>query len=183
MNQQDKVSIKTLVPNTKIITIHTHYAFTNKLVQNVFIDYVVLLFCPLQYGWTPLHWASWNGHLNTICTLVNNSRINVSITDKSGSNALHCASLNGHSAMIKTLVSAKADINLQRMDGWTPLHLASWNGHTETVCELLASHCKVNMRTDSGMGPLHLAAAKGCDEIVQELLEAGVAPDMQDKVN
>ena len=33
-----------------------------------------------------------------------------------------------------------------------------------------------------GMGALHLAAAKGCDEIVQELLDAGVAPDMQDKV-
>ena len=32
------------------------------------------------------------------------------------------------------------------------------------------------------MGALHLAAAKGFDEIAQELLDAGIAPDMQDKV-
>lgn len=32
------------------------------------------------------------------------------------------------------------------------------------------------------MGALHLAAAKGYDEIAQELLDAGIAPDMQDKV-
>lgn len=39
-----------------------------------------------------------------------------------------------------------------------------------------------NMCIQEGMGALHLAAAKGHDEIVQELLDAGVAPDMQDKV-
>lgn len=33
------------------------------------------------------------------------------------------------------------------------------------------------------MGALHLAAAKGYDDIAQLLLEAGIAPDMQDKVN
>ena len=32
------------------------------------------------------------------------------------------------------------------------------------------------------MGALHLTAAKGHDEIAQELLDAGIAPDMQDKV-
>ena len=114
--------------------------------------------------------------------LIASSQLSSQLTDKSGSNALHCAALNGHSNIIKVLATAKVDINLQRRDGWTPLHLACWNGHVDTVRELLAVHCKVNVRTDSGMGPLHLAAAKEHNEIVKELLDAGVAPDMQDKV-
>ena len=102
---------------------------------------------------------------------------------QSGSNAIHCAALNGHSGVVRVLVPVKCNLNQQRKDGWTPLHLACWNGHQDVAHELLASKCKVNSRTSEGMGALHLAAAKGYDEIAQELLDAGVAPDMQDKVN
>ena len=51
------------------------------------------------------------------------------------------------------------------------------------VHELIEAKCKVNVRTRDGMGALHLAAYKGYSEIAQELLDAGVAPDMQDKVS
>lgn len=101
---------------------------------------------------------------------------------QSGSNALHCGALNGHTGVIRVLVPVKCDLNKQRQDGWTPLHLACWNGHHEVVHELITSKCNVNTRTSESMGPLHLAAAKGYDEITQELLDAGIAPDMQDKV-
>lgn len=84
--------------------------------------------------------------------------------------------------MIRALVPVKCDINKQRQDSWTPLHLACWNGHHEVVHELITSKCNVNTRTSEAMGALHLAAAKGYDEIAQELLDAGIAPDMQDKV-
>lgn len=80
------------------------------------------------------------------------------------------------------LVPVKCDLNKQRQDGWTPLHLACWNGHHEVVHELITSKCNVNTRTSEAMGALHLTAAKGHDEIAQELLDAGIAPDMQDKV-
>ena len=131
----------------------------------------------LQYGWTPLHWAAWNGHISTIHTLVAHSGCIVSITDKvshttsnvftkhyfsywdkinyissyyfqSGSNPIHCAALNGHAGVVRVLAPIKCDVNQQRKDGWSPLHLASWNGHQDVVHELIVSRSKVNMRTD-----------------------------------
>lgn len=60
--------------------------------------------------------------------------------------------------------------------------MACWNGHYDVVQELIEAKCKINVKTEDGMGPLHLAAVKGFDEIIRALLEAGVAPDMQDKV-
>lgn len=102
---------------------------------------------------------------------------------QSGSNALHCAALNGHAHTIRVLIPSRCDPNLQRRDGWTPLHLACWNGHYEAARELVeGTSCKINARTEEGLGALHLAAAKGFDDIAQLLLNAGIAPDMQDKV-
>ena len=136
-----------------------------------------------QYGWTALHWASWNGHISTLHTLVGHSGCLVNVLDKTGSNPLHCAALNGHAGVVRVLVPMKCDVDQQRKDGWTPLHLACWNEHHEVVHALIVSRCKVNVRNDVGMGPLHLAAMKGAEEIVQELLDAEVAPDMQDTVS
>ena len=96
---------------------------------------------------------------------------------------LHCASLNGHTDVIRVLVQANCDPNLQRRDGWSPLHLASWNGHLDAARELVESKCKINDRTAEGMGALHLAAAKGYSDISQLLLSSGIAPDMQDNVS
>ena len=37
---------------------------------------------PFQYGWTPLHWAAWNGHSGTVQTLVENNSCYVNSVDK-----------------------------------------------------------------------------------------------------
>ena len=60
---------------------------------------------------------------------------------------------------------------------WSTVRLVQQNASIET-CRI----ARLFIHMQEGMGALHLAAAKGCDEIVQELLDAGVAPDMQDKV-
>ena len=86
----------------------------------------------VQYGWSPLHWASWNGHVSTILALLNTDHCNVNLTDKvshlsilyshyndtiytqTGSNALHGAAINGHAGVVRVLSPVKCDVDLQR---------------------------------------------------------------------
>ena len=40
---------------------------------------------PLQYGWTPIHWASWNGHVGVLHALLNvdpqNAQLSANLLD------------------------------------------------------------------------------------------------------
>ena len=54
--------------------------------------------------------------------------------------ALHLASLNGRTDIVKLLVAAGSDFNLQDKRGCTALHFASKQGHLLIVEHLVAHH-------------------------------------------
>jgi len=58
------------------------------------------------------------------------------------------ASWNGHTEIVKLLLEAKADVNLQNTSGRTALIWASREGHTEIV-KLLEEATKQNSPKDS----------------------------------
>ena len=73
----------------------------------------------------------------------------------------------------RALIDAGADVGLQTKSGYTPLHLAD---NADVVKVLLDAGADVNVRSngqDPYVTPLHQAAEKGDPEIVKVLLDAG----------
>ena len=54
-------------------------------------------------GWTPLHWAAWNGGANTVRLLCSNGQ-DFEAADGNGQTPLHLATRRGHSEIIKIFV-------------------------------------------------------------------------------
>ena len=76
-------------------------------------------------GWTPLHYASYNGHLDIVKYLVEKGKADPIIENKYGSTPLIVATINGHPDIVKYLVEeCKVDPNIKNDDGETPLKLA-----------------------------------------------------------
>ena len=54
-------------------------------------------------GWTPLHWAAWNGDANTVRLLCSKGQ-DFEAVDGNGQTPLHLATRKGHSEIIKIFV-------------------------------------------------------------------------------
>merc|ERR1711974_455453 len=74
------------------------------------------------------------------------------------SSSLHWASLNGHVEVVKSLIQAGGDVNMQSESGWTPLHCASQNGHVEVITALLAAGADKTIKTKQGQTPHDVTA-------------------------
>ena len=70
---------------------------------------------------------------------------------------LWTAAFNGHTAVVRALVSAGADVNWQRNDGFSPLSVASQKGHIDCVKLLIEHGAEVETRNNKGATPLYWA--------------------------
>jgi hypothetical protein len=68
------------------------------------------------------------------------------------------ASATGNRALVRTLLSRKADVNERYDRDRTALQVAAAEGHTGVVKELLARGANVNAKDSSGLTALHLAS-------------------------
>ncbi|XP_077169067.1 protein phosphatase 1 regulatory subunit 12C isoform X2 [Paroedura picta] len=85
---------------------------------------------------------------------------------KTGATALHVAAAKGYVEVMRLLLQAGYDPNVQDKDGWTPLHAAAHWG-VEEACRLLAEHfCEMEALNNVGQRPCDLA-----DEDTLALLE------------
>lgn len=76
-------------------------------------------------------------------------------------------------ALVRTLLEARTDVNAAQVDGTTALHWAAYNDDLEMVTLLVRSGANVNASNRYGVPPLSLACANGNADIVKALLEAG----------
>lgn len=84
-------------------------------------------------------------------------------------------------AIIKLLLSFKANVNIQDKEGWTPLHLAALHNHARMIPLFLEHGADLHAKAHDGQTPLSVAIAQSNLEIVQLFLEAGAEVNIKDK--
>ncbi|XP_072026473.1 ankyrin repeat domain-containing protein 49-like [Amphiura filiformis] len=86
--------------------------------------------------YTPLHRASYNGHLMMVeLLLTHNASVHARTAD--GWQPIHSACKWNNPAVASLLLQNGSDINSQTNGGQTPLHLAASNGKAKETLELL----------------------------------------------
>jgi ankyrin repeat protein/regulator of replication initiation timing len=121
-------------------------------------------------GWTPLHWASTNGHVQVFKELVEHGA-DTEVKSIFGWAALHYACYKGHLAVGNELLIRGADTEAKDNDGETPLHCASTEDHLPVVKALLAVGANILAVNSHGELPIHFAVAKGHSEVAKYLLQ------------
>jgi len=107
-------------------------------------------------GYTPLHYAARNGHVDCVELLLQEGA-NVNATT---SGALHRAAFMGHQRVCSLLVRAGVRGGIQDSDGDTALHKAAARGHTEVLSLLLKSFPEAGpLRNRHGKLPAELLPA------------------------
>lgn len=86
--------------------------------------------------YTPLHRASYNGHLDMAKFLLTHSA-SVHAKTANGWQPLHSACKWNNAAVASLLLQNDSDINAQTDGGQTPLHLAASNGKAKETLQLL----------------------------------------------
>jgi len=91
-------------------------------------------------GWTALHDATCNGHLEIMRFLMSSPGINVNAQTEAGSTPLFLACSSGHLASLKLLLSdPRVDVNLADVDGWTPVWVTCQEDQGDVLKWLIAS--------------------------------------------
>jgi ankyrin repeat protein len=125
-----------------------------------------------QSGITPLHLASYYGHVQVVNELLEHGA-DIEAKSNDGFTALLKASWGGHVHVVKELMDNGADIVAKDSNGWTPLHIAAIQGHLAVVNEMLSRGADIEAQDNSGFTPLHLAGWKGLVASAQALLSGG----------
>lgn len=131
-----------------------------------------------DYGVTPLHLASRNGHESVVRMLLNSAGVQVdAATEVEKYIPMHLAAQGGHDQVANLLLSRSPE-SLIKPDGHgrTALHFAASHGHTRMAGMLLGQSAQMNAQDDRGWTPLHYAARHGYLDVVKLLVESGADP-------
>ena len=128
----------------------------------------------------PMFWAAKYGNLPAVRALLKAGEgINKSLC-RNNWTVLRVAAFHSHVALVKELIKAGADVNLQATDteptdilNYTALHLAAVTSHTTIIMELIKGGADVNIACSLGSTPLHIAARVGHEAGVVALMYAG----------
>ncbi|NXD82666.1 MYPT2 phosphatase, partial [Halcyon senegalensis] len=97
---------------------------------------------------------------------LNSGRIEDVKQPRTGATALHVAAAKGYSEVMRLLIQAGFNLNVQDNDGWTPLHAAAHWGVKEACSILAEALCDMDVRNKLGQTPFDVA-----DEGLVEHLE------------
>ncbi|KAF3687665.1 Ankyrin repeat domain-containing protein 49 [Channa argus] len=137
----------------------------------------LLVHCCDEDGYTPLHRASYSGHVDVVSALLTaGSKVNPRTID--GWTPLHSACRWSHAAVASFLLQHGAELNAQTNGGLTPLHLAASHSSSSKpdsaqTLELLLSqrHLKPGLRSNSGETASVVAQRSGPHHFLFEMVE------------
>ncbi|XP_068116285.1 ankyrin repeat domain-containing protein 49 [Hyperolius riggenbachi] len=101
--------------------------------------------------YTPLHRASYNGHLAIVCELILKGA-DVHAVTLDGWTPLHSACKWNNTAVASFLLQHGANINAQTKGSLTPLHLAAANRDSRQILELLLMNRYLNPQLANKLG-------------------------------
>jgi len=87
--------------------------------------------------------------------------------------SLNQAVVEGKIDIVKSYISAGADLTTKNRMGWTLLQTAIRNKRTEVVTLLIEKGADVNAKSNSGRTPLHFAVESGQKAVVEQLIAKG----------
>ena len=151
-----------------------------------------------EHDATPLHWASFCGHVNVVRYLVEERNCNIECRNKHGNTPLHCAALQGRLDVVQYLISEGGCDPMSRgqytspplhhtcnedtldvhrnsypcryEDDATPLHLAAFNGYLSVVRVLVEDYlCDPGVRDRNRRTPADWAQSEGQTQILSYL--------------
>jgi len=93
---------------------------------------------------------------------------------------LHLAIYSNFSEIVRMLIDAGANLNMQDKHGDTPLLVAIMKNNPIIVQMLIDAGADLNMQAKNGRTALHLAADLREKEIVRMLIDAGARKDILD---
>ena len=112
---------------------------------------------PNETGFTPLHGAAINGHLDVFQLIIQNVN-EKNPPDGEGNTPLHRAAEYGHLNICQMIIQTVCLKNPPNNLGFTPLHFAARNGNA-SICELIMKNVgNKNPKASNGSTPLHEAA-------------------------
>ncbi len=143
-----------------------------------------------ENGETPLHLASWDGHLGILQHLINNGA-NIGTKDSSGKTPLDIARDKGHNNIVQYLQQTQSSLNRELLTavrggdlnkvkdfigrgasldakdeyGRTLLHWASWNGNLDAVKYLIGEGASIQAEDRDGKTPLDIAIDQRHDSV------------------
>ena len=127
---------------------------------------------------TPLHAASYKGHLDAVHLLLDHGA-NVHTINKKKRTPLCSAYDGGHLEVVRVLLVRGADADVEYDEAGPLSHDASFNGRTDVVGLLLQHNANVNSRSGSNDTPLHQASIGGHSRVAELLLENGADVNAQ----
>jgi Ankyrin repeats (3 copies) len=121
---------------------------------------------------TPLHVASWEGHVDAVRVLLDHGA-QVNSKDCNEWMPLHFASNMGNLKIVQLLLEHDATLNARTNAGSSPVQVASQMGRLEVV-RLLCDHgADVHIRGYMDCTPFQVASEMGHHDVAQLLLEYG----------
>ena len=148
-----------------------------------------------ELGRSPLHLAVINGQHAMVNVLINAGADVNAVDGLKKFTPLHYAAFYSYPKILEFLLTRRADLLAQDIDGNLPLHFAAANGSAATVKILLENNSGPDCLNNNWQTPLHLAAAavdnqnsfpaaskneKDYLEVAKLLLQAGATPGIHD---
>ncbi|CAJ1077505.1 ankyrin repeat domain-containing protein 6b isoform X1 [Xyrichtys novacula] len=116
--------------------------------------------------------ASHKGQADNVVQLINKGA-KVAVT-KYGRSPLHLAAYKGHTEVVRILLKAGCDLDIQDDGEQTALHRAAVVGNSDIISSLIQEGCALDRQDKDGNTALHEVSWHGFSQSVKLLVKAGV---------